>query len=185
MATKAASKKTPRAKTGATTLRVETLRAQAFKMKLQGLSGEDVGQALGISRARVCQLVQEELEVLRSETLSDSAQYRLILTQKALTQLGKGEQLQDKALAKVAEEDGAVDLPLLETANAIMKTAREELAKLWGAYAATKVESKSTVQADVTSNGSTVGAAAVANLSTEALEAIRQAHLLAMQAQQT
>jgi len=185
MARKAAPKKVPRADVGETTARTETNRAKALSMLLAGKSCPQIGEALGCSRVWAWTLCKEAMQDLIAETMDKAEQWRAILSQKALEQLGKGEALRDKSLNGLDKEDGKVDLDMLETANSMINAAHEKLAKLWGAYAATKVETKSQVQADVTSNGSTVGAAAaVANLSDEALQAIRQAHLLAAQAAQ-
>lgn len=177
MATKKASKQ-PRAKTGETTARVESMRLKAFELKLQNQTCTQIGEALGVSRVRAWQLLNEHLEELKAETLDKAEQWRAILSGKALEQAHKGELLQEKATEALGKPDGTVDLAMLETANSMINAAHEKLAKLWGAYSPTRVESKSELKADVTSAGVPLGTAGAE----AALQAMSAEQLAALEA---
>jgi hypothetical protein len=174
-----------RAAAGATTARVEVMRDQVLAMSNTGMTCPQIGEALGISRNRAWQLLNEALEMLHSETMDKTEHWRAIMSQKWLVQMAKGEALRDQALARGDEPpvEGAKEptLPLdtLETANGMLERSMDKLAKIWGVYAPVKTESKAEVQADVTSKGEAIAAPGLSSLSNEALEAIRQAHLLA------
>lgn len=184
------SRNQTRAFVGTTTARVETMRAQALEMLLAGKSCPQIGEALGVTRERAWQVTKEALQLLISETMDKAEQWRAVLSQKWMDQLTRGERLRDSALAAgeaapiEGKEGPALPLDALDTANSMIEKALAELGKLWGAYAAVKTESKSQVQADVTSKGETLAAPGLSSLSNEALEAIRQAHLLAGQVKQ-
>lgn len=127
---KTTARKGPRAKAGATTARVETMRREALRLVNQGYSVPEVGEALGVTRQRAWQLVSEELDAVKAETHEDALAWRLKLTArheariKQLEAVAAGARTNVEAVAAL-DKARAVDV---------------ELGKLWGAYAATKTE---------------------------------------------
>jgi hypothetical protein len=180
----ASKKKSPRAFVGATTARVETMRAEALAMLLAGKSCPQIGEALGVTRERAWQVTKEALELLIAETMDKAEQWRAVLSQKWMDQLVKGEKLRDNALAtgEAAPAEGkegpALPLDALDTANGMIEKALAELGKLWGAYAAVKTEAKTASTVDHTTGGKplpSANAAALAAMSTDQLAALEAA----------
>lgn len=146
-ATKAAAAKTApktprkkptgsRAAVGATTARVEQMRSEAFAMLVRGLKCPAIGQALGVSRVRAWQLANEGMEQLRSETLDQAEQVRLMQTERHMRRL----QALDTILEAVDAKGQFINDAGARTAAAARATGIEaELAKLWGSYMPTKI----------------------------------------------
>lgn len=134
-------KKTPRAAAGATTARVEVMRAKALEMLLEGHKCPAIGEALGISRERAWQLSKEALELLKAETLEDAATWRSLLTQEHLEQLGKGKALRESSH----------DLDAAQIGFNVVEKSLAALRSLWVPALPTKT--------DITTNGEAVQAA--------------------------
>lgn len=129
----AAKKKSPKAAVGVTAARVAAMRLEAFKLLKQGLSCTQIGQALGISRARAYQLASEELEAVKAETKAEAIDWRVLLTARHEERIRELQAAANKAASM--DEVGTV-VAALDKQRAV----DVELGKLWGAYAATKNE---------------------------------------------
>lgn len=131
------SKKSPRAATGATTARVEQMRAQAFEMLVRGIKCPEIGRVLGVSRNRAWQLATEGLAQLKAETMDKAEQYRLMLTERHMRRLA----LLDEIIE--SKDDKGVynyDANARITASSQARGIEQEIAKLWGAYMPDKSE---------------------------------------------
>lgn len=144
-ATKTTAAKAPRKKptasraaVGATTARVEQMRAEAFAMLARGLKCPAIGEALGVSRVRAWQLANEGLEQLRAETLDKAEEVRLMQTERHMRRL----QALDAILEAADGKGQFINDPVSRAGAAAKATAIEaELAKLWGSYMPTRVAS--------------------------------------------
>lgn len=124
-------KKTPRAKVGATSARVELMRRDVFRMLNQGMSCPQIGDVLGISRERAWQLAKEEMEALKAETHEAALEWRLRLSARHDSRY----QVLDAVIT-----DPKVDHGTRVAALSKQTDINKELGKLWGAYAPVKTE---------------------------------------------
>lgn len=125
-----AKAKTPRAKAGPTTARVELMRREALRMVNLGYSCPQIGEVLGITRVRAWQLVSEEMALVASETFEDGLKWRHKLTARHESRLKALEVEVSKTV------DPAAKIAAIDKGRAI----DIELGKLWGAYAPAKSE---------------------------------------------
>lgn len=145
MATKS-KKKTPRAKAGATTARVETMRSTALSMLLEGKSCPEIGDALGVTRERAWQVATEAIDMLIAETLDKAEGWRAILTREHLENLRYGRDLMSTTGSPEAAE---ATLDAKELGHNIVCKALDKLEKLWGAAVLVPMVTKT----DITTNG--------------------------------
>jgi hypothetical protein len=127
----AAKKKTPRAKVGGTSARVEQMRREVFRMLNEGMSCPQIGDVLGISRERAWQLGNEEMAVVKAESHSLALDYRVRLTARHESRINKLQRVID---------DPRSEPGLVVTAIDKQRGCDIEIGKLWGAYAPAKSE---------------------------------------------
>lgn len=124
-------KKTPRAKVGATSARVELMRREVFRMLNQGMSCPQIGDVLGISRERAWQLAKEEMAALKAETHEEALEWRLRLSARHDSRY----QVLDAVVMDLTADHGTRVAALGKQTDI-----NKELGKLWGAYAPAKTE---------------------------------------------
>jgi len=124
-------KKTPRAKVGATSARVELLRREVFRMLKQGMSCPQIGDVLGVSRERAWQLAKEEMEAVKAETHEAALEWRILLSARHDSRY----QVLEGVVTDPTADHGA-----RVTAIGKQTDINKDLGKLWGAYSPVKSE---------------------------------------------
>ena len=131
--------KTPLAITGQTRITTAERRAEAWRMTVAGMNGEQIGKALGVTRQRVHQYLKQTLAELNKTTLDVAADYRAIEDARL-----EGRLLEINVLVQAHKSDPDIVAKLDARRGAISDAKR----RLWGLDATPSV--------DITSGGERV-----------------------------